>query len=146
VVDLTDTSALPLTPVPAADAADRTDIADPAAAAGVPAERKPARRHRPRRESPPPRGPGPGPAGEPPVAVSKERGVLDHLPEREHGWVRGRLRRAWANPDADDACSEGKTGSASHVYVRSSGRGGGGQRARDRKRTQPRTRSIASRR
>jgi Carbohydrate-binding module 48 (Isoamylase N-terminal domain) len=38
VVDLTDTSALPLTPVPAADAADRTDIADPAAAAGVPAE------------------------------------------------------------------------------------------------------------
>src|SRR5664280_3332547 len=27
VVDLTDTSALPLTPVPAADAADRTDIA-----------------------------------------------------------------------------------------------------------------------
>jgi Carbohydrate-binding module 48 (Isoamylase N-terminal domain) len=38
VVDLTDTSALPLTPVPAADAADRTDIADPVAAAGVPAE------------------------------------------------------------------------------------------------------------
>jgi len=38
VVDLTDTSALPLTPVPAADAADRTEIADPAAAAGVPAE------------------------------------------------------------------------------------------------------------
>src|SRR5664279_2990116 len=37
VVDLTDTSALPLTPVPAADAADRTDIADPAAAAGGPA-------------------------------------------------------------------------------------------------------------
>src|SRR5450759_2135350 len=35
VVDLTDTSALPLTPVPAADAAGRTDIADPAAAAGV---------------------------------------------------------------------------------------------------------------
>src|SRR5664280_1285914 len=38
VVDLTDTSALPLAPVPAADAAGRTDIADPAAAAGVPAE------------------------------------------------------------------------------------------------------------
>jgi hypothetical protein len=34
VADLTDTSALPLTPVPAADAADRTDIADPPAAAG----------------------------------------------------------------------------------------------------------------
>src|SRR5664280_400016 len=37
VVDLTDPSALPLTPVPAADAADRADIADPAAAAGGPA-------------------------------------------------------------------------------------------------------------
>ena len=37
VVDLTDTSALPLTPVPAAEAAGRTDIADPVAAAGVPA-------------------------------------------------------------------------------------------------------------
>jgi hypothetical protein len=33
----------------------------------------------------------------------KERGVLDHLPERGHGWVRGKLRRAWANPDADEA-------------------------------------------
>src|SRR5664280_2087604 len=38
VVDLTDTSARPLTPVPAADAAGRTDIADLAAAAGGPAE------------------------------------------------------------------------------------------------------------
>jgi hypothetical protein len=35
--------------------------------------------------------------------IHKERGVLDHLPEREHGWVRGKLRRAWANPDADEA-------------------------------------------
>src|SRR5664280_2038763 len=38
VVDLTDTSALPLAPVPAADAAGRTDIAGTPAAAGVPAE------------------------------------------------------------------------------------------------------------
>ena len=35
--------------------------------------------------------------------LHQERGVLDHLPEREHGWVRGKLRRAWANPDADEA-------------------------------------------
>lgn len=35
--------------------------------------------------------------------IHQERGVLDHLPEREHGWVRGKLRRAWANPDADEA-------------------------------------------
>ena len=38
--------------------------------------------------------------------LHQERGVLDHLPEREHGWVRGKLRRAWANPDADEATRE----------------------------------------
>src|SRR5664280_3166626 len=35
--------------------------------------------------------------------IHQERGVLAHLPEREPGWVRGKLRRAWANPDADEA-------------------------------------------
>ncbi len=35
--------------------------------------------------------------------IHKERGVLDHLPDREHDWVRGKLRKAWANPDADAA-------------------------------------------
>src|SRR5664280_88528 len=44
--------------------------------------------------------------------IHKERGVLDHLPEREHGWVRGKLRRAWANPDADEA-----TGTSRHSPV-----------------------------
>src|SRR5450759_2980843 len=36
-------------------------------------------------------------------ALQQERGVLDHLPEREHAWVRGKQRRAWTNPDADEA-------------------------------------------
>jgi putative transposase len=35
--------------------------------------------------------------------IHQERGVLDHLPEREPGWVRCKLRRAWANPAADEA-------------------------------------------
>jgi transposase-like protein len=35
--------------------------------------------------------------------IHKERNVLDHLPEREHAWVRGKLRRAWKNPDPDEA-------------------------------------------
>jgi len=35
--------------------------------------------------------------------IHKERNVLDHLPEREHAWVRAKLRRAWANPDAEEA-------------------------------------------
>ena len=35
--------------------------------------------------------------------IHKERGVLDHLPEREHHWVRAQLRKAWANPDAGAA-------------------------------------------
>jgi putative transposase len=35
--------------------------------------------------------------------IHKERGVLDHLPDREHAWVRAKLRNAWANADADAA-------------------------------------------
>jgi transposase-like protein len=35
--------------------------------------------------------------------IHKERNVLDHLPERERAWVRAKLRRAWANPDAEEA-------------------------------------------
>ena len=32
--------------------------------------------------------------------IHKERNILDHLPSREHAWVRAKLHRAWANPDA----------------------------------------------
>jgi putative transposase len=35
--------------------------------------------------------------------VHKERNVLDHLPEAERLWVRGKLRAAWANPNAAEA-------------------------------------------
>jgi len=35
--------------------------------------------------------------------IHKERNVLDHLPAREHAWVRAKLHRAWSNPDADEA-------------------------------------------
>jgi transposase-like protein len=35
--------------------------------------------------------------------IHKERNILDHLPSREHAWVRAKLHRAWANPDADEA-------------------------------------------
>jgi putative transposase len=35
--------------------------------------------------------------------IHKERNILDHLPSREHTWVRAKLHRAWANPDADEA-------------------------------------------
>ncbi len=36
----------------------------------------------------------------------KERGVLDHLPERDRGAVKGRLRRAWAEADHDRALEQ----------------------------------------
>jgi putative transposase len=35
--------------------------------------------------------------------LHKERGVLDHLPDAEHDWVRRKLRAAWALTDADQA-------------------------------------------
>jgi putative transposase len=35
--------------------------------------------------------------------LHKERNVLDHLPEAERLWARGKLRAAWANPDAVEA-------------------------------------------
>jgi putative transposase len=35
--------------------------------------------------------------------LHKERNVIDHLPETERSWVRTKLRRAWANPNADEA-------------------------------------------
>jgi putative transposase len=35
--------------------------------------------------------------------LHKERGVLDHLPEAEHDWVRRKLRAAWTLEDADQA-------------------------------------------
>ena len=40
---------------------------------------------------------------DPAVEGLHQERVLDHLSEREHGWVRGKLRRAWANPDDDEA-------------------------------------------
>lgn len=33
----------------------------------------------------------------------KERNILDHLPDGEHGWVRRDLRAAWKNPSAVEA-------------------------------------------
>ena len=41
--------------------------------------------------------------------IYKERNILDHLPSREHAWVRAKLHRAWANPDADEAHRNLKT-------------------------------------
>jgi putative transposase len=35
--------------------------------------------------------------------IHKERGILDHLPDAEHDWVRRKLRAAWALTDADQA-------------------------------------------
>jgi transposase-like protein len=35
--------------------------------------------------------------------LHKERNVLAHLPEGQHPFVRAKLRRAWANPKADEA-------------------------------------------
>ena len=35
--------------------------------------------------------------------IHKERGILDHLPEAEHDWVRRKLRAAWNLTDADQA-------------------------------------------
>jgi putative transposase len=35
--------------------------------------------------------------------LHKERGVLDHLPEAEHDWVRRKLRAAWNQTDAQTA-------------------------------------------
>jgi putative transposase len=35
--------------------------------------------------------------------LHKERGILDHLPDAEHEWVRRKLRAAWALTDADQA-------------------------------------------
>ena len=35
--------------------------------------------------------------------IHKERNILDHLPARERAWVQAKLRRAWTNPDADEA-------------------------------------------
>jgi transposase-like protein len=38
--------------------------------------------------------------------IHKERNVMDHLPDAEHGWVRRKLRAAWANPDLTAARGE----------------------------------------
>ena len=35
--------------------------------------------------------------------VHKLRNVLDHLPERERGWVERKIKEAWRQPDADKA-------------------------------------------
>jgi putative transposase len=35
--------------------------------------------------------------------LHKERGILDHLPDAEHDWVRRKLRAAWALTDAEAA-------------------------------------------
>jgi putative transposase len=35
--------------------------------------------------------------------LHKERGILDHLPDAEHDWVRRKLRTAWALTDAEAA-------------------------------------------
>jgi len=35
--------------------------------------------------------------------LHKERGILDHLPEAEHDWVRRKLRAGWTLDDADQA-------------------------------------------
>jgi len=35
--------------------------------------------------------------------LHKERNVLDHVPEAERGWALAQMRRAWKNPDADEA-------------------------------------------
>ena len=35
--------------------------------------------------------------------LHKERGILDHLPDAEHDWVRRKLRTAWQLTDADQA-------------------------------------------
>lgn len=35
--------------------------------------------------------------------LHKERGVADHLPEAERAWVLAKMRRAWKNPNADEA-------------------------------------------
>src|SRR5437879_4277698 len=37
------------------------------------------------------------------IQDQKERGVLDQLPEAERPWVRAKLRKAWRNPDVDQA-------------------------------------------
>jgi hypothetical protein len=39
----------------------------------------------------------------PAIQGRKERDVLDQLPEAERPWVRAKLRKAWRNPDADQA-------------------------------------------
>jgi transposase-like protein len=38
--------------------------------------------------------------------IHKEKNVMGHLPDREHGWVRIKLRRGWANPDPGAAHAE----------------------------------------
>ena len=35
--------------------------------------------------------------------LHKERNVLDYLPDAERPWVRAKLRKAWTNPNANDA-------------------------------------------
>ena len=35
--------------------------------------------------------------------LHKERNVLEHVPEAERGWALAQMRRAWKNPDADEA-------------------------------------------
>ena len=37
------------------------------------------------------------------IQDQKKRGVLDQLPEAERPWVRAKLRKAWRNPDVDQA-------------------------------------------
>jgi putative transposase len=38
--------------------------------------------------------------------LHKERNVTDHLPEAERSWTLARIRRAWRNPDADEASKD----------------------------------------
>jgi putative transposase len=38
--------------------------------------------------------------------IHKEKNVMGHLPDAEHGWVRIKLRRGWANPDPAAAHAE----------------------------------------
>ncbi|EQD40000.1 transposase, mutator type, partial [mine drainage metagenome] len=41
--------------------------------------------------------------------LHKERNVLDHLPEAERGLILAQMRRAWKNPDADQAAKDLRT-------------------------------------